>query len=233
MDKYYRQNLLPEIGIDGQRKLASARILIVGAGGLGSPVALYLCGAGVGTLALVDDDCVTLHNLHRQVLYTQEDVGKPKVSVAARRLRALNSDVSIEEYPCRLTSDNAFSIISRYDIVVDGCDNFSTRYLLNDVCSQLQKPYVYGAIRGFTGQVSIFCCGENYHSYCELFPKTSLSEQESKEIAPIPVVGTTAAVVGSVEAHEVLKLICGYGSPLIGKLWTIDLLSMNSYVIDL
>ena len=230
MTRYSRQISLPEMGESGQEKLRHAKVLIVGVGGLGSPIALYLAGAGVGTIGLVDDDTVSISNLHRQVLYAEPEVGQPKTLCAARRLQALNSEVEIQPYPLRLDKDNARNIIPQYDIVVDGCDNFATRYLLNDVCAEFSKPYVYGAIQGFEGQVSVFCHGGGHaKTYRDLYPDESATLQ-----MPPPdksVIGVTPAIVGSVEANEVLKLICGYGDVLAGKLWTVDLRTMQSYIL--
>ena len=230
MSRYDRQISLPEIGEAGQEKLRNAKVLIVGVGGLGSPIALYLAGAGVGTLGLVDDDNVSISNLQRQVLYAEADVDQSKPLCGARRVQGLNSDVKVEVYPFRLDKKNASELIRNYDIVVDGCDNFATRYLLSDTCSALGKPYVYGAIQGFTGQVSVFCCNnEGAKTYRDLYPDEdgallTLSPDKS-------VIGVTPAIVGSVEASEVLKLICGYGESLVGKLWTIDLRTMQSYIL--
>lgn len=231
MNRYERQTALPEIGEAGQKKLKQARVLIVGVGGLGSPIALYLTGAGVGTLGLMDDDVVSLTNLQRQVLYAESEIGEPKALCAARRLQALNSETRIITYPHKLTKENAEEIISRYDIVVDGCDNFATRYLMSDTCERLHKPYVYGAIQGLDGQVSVFCHGTSPRTYRTLM----LDEEETLRMPPPSkaVVGVTPAIVGSVEASEVLKLIVGYGEPLSGKLWTIDLRTLQSYIIDL
>lgn len=220
--------ILPEIGEDGQSKLKAARVLIVGVGGLGSPIALYLAGAGVGTIGLIDDDVVSESNLQRQVLYTEEEVGQPKVLKAAMRLKALNSGVQVQAYPERLTKTNATAIFSAYDIIVDGCDNFATRYLINDTCIQLGKVYVYGAIRAFDGQVSVF----NYQggkNYRDLFP----DEQEmlSMPAPPKGVLGVTPGLIGCVEASEVIKIICGYGEVLSGKLWQINLKTLESYTI--
>ena len=229
MERYDRQMRLPQWGDEGQARLRRSHVLIVGVGGLGSPVALYLAGAGVGTLGLVDADTVSLSNLQRQVLYTEGEIGEPKVACAARRLQALNSEVRIEPYPCRLTADNAADIIRHYDVVVDACDNFGTRYLLNDTCAALQKPYVYGAIGGYEGQVAVFIPGGK--CYRDLYP-----DEESMLSMPRPdnsVVGVTPAIVGSVQANETLKLLVGYGEPLVGKLWTIDLRTMQSYLLSL
>lgn len=231
MNRYDRQLSLPEIGEAGQAKLRRAKVLIVGVGGLGSPAALYLAGAGVGTLGLVDDDTVSISNLQRQVLYAEADLGQPKPLCAARRLRALNSDVQVEPHPFRLDKTNAAELISRYDLVLDGCDNFATRYLLSDTCLALGKPYVYGAIRSFEGQVSVFGHGPEPKSYRDLYP----DEEEALRLPPPEksVIGVTPALVGVVEANEALKLIAGYGEPLAGKLWTVDLRSMQSFILSL
>lgn len=231
MERYSRQIMLPEIGEEGQARLAAAKVLIVGVGGLGSPIALYLAGAGVGTLGLVDDDAVSLSNLQRQVLYTEEEVGELKAVCAAKRLRPLNREVVINAYPTRLNAQNACELIEQYDIVVDGCDNFTTRYVIDDVCAALGKPYVYGAINGFEGQVSVFHYGEVKKSYRDLYP-------DEKEMMGMPppskgVVGVTPAVTGSIEATEVLKIICGFGEVLAGKLWTIDLRTLQSNIFSL
>ena len=224
--RYDRQMILPEIGEEGQLKLKKAKVLIVGVGGLGSPIALYLAGAGVGCIGLVDDDRVSISNLQRQVLYSENELDKPEAVCAAERLSALNSGISILPYSTRLTEENAGNIIRKYDIVVDGCDNFATRYLINDICIEQRKPYVYGAICGFEGQVSVFNYGEMKKSYRDLYP----NEEEMKRMPPPPkgVIGVTPAVVGSIEATEVLKIICGFGDILAGKLWTIDLRTLQS-----
>ncbi|MEG2514995.1 MAG: HesA/MoeB/ThiF family protein, partial [Bacteroidaceae bacterium] len=156
LNRYDRQTLLPEIGEEGQRKLSAAKVLLIGMGGLGSPIALYLVGAGVGTIGLVDDDVVSITNLQRQIIYTEAEIGQSKVLCAQKRLQQLNSEIIINSFPIRLDKDNAETIISQYDIVVDGCDNFATRYLINDTCILLNKVYVYGAIRSFEGQVPVF-----------------------------------------------------------------------------
>lgn len=224
--RYDRQTILPEIGEEGQKKLLDAKVLIVGVGGLGSPIALYLAGAGVGCIGLVDDDVVSISNLQRQVLYSEKELGKSKAVCAAERLSALNSEIKIQPYSTRLTGDNAFDIIGEYDMVVDGCDNFATRYLINDICIQQGKPYIYGAICGFEGQVSVFNFGKRKKSYRDLYP----DEEEMKRMPPPPkgVMGITPAVVGSIEATEVLKVIGGFGDVLVGELWTIDLRTLQS-----
>lgn len=229
--RYQRQLLLPEIGEQGQSKIARSRVLVVGVGGLGSPIALYLAGAGVGTLGLVDDDVVSLTNLHRQVLYAEQQQGQPKAAEAARRLTALNSEVKVEPHVCRLTAENAAQLIGQYDVVVDGCDNFATRYLIDDACEAVGRPYVYGAVCGFEGQVSVFHAGSPSRRYRDLYP-----DEASVLAMPHPgkaIVGMTPGVVGSVMAQQVLQLICGYGQPLCGRLWTVDLRTMQSYLLDL
>lgn len=228
MERYNRQIMLPELGEEGQRRLQSAKVLIVGVGGLGSPIALYLTGAGVGTIGLVDDDVVSISNLQRQVLYSEPEVGMTKVFQAKKRLEALNSSVHIEAYPVRLTPENAETLIAPYDIVVDGCDNFATRYLINDTCVRLGKVYVHGAIRAFDGQVSVF----NYQGgpdYRHFFPNEE--EMLSMPHPPKGVIGVTPGIVGCVEATEVLKIIGGYGEVLSGKLWVIDLKTMQTHIL--
>ena len=228
--KYHRQTLLPEIGEEGQEKLKQARVLIVGVGGLGCPIALYLATAGVGHIGLIDDDVVSVSNLHRQVLYDEADIGQLKAECAAHHLRQKNSDIELIAYPMRLTKENAETLIRDYDIVIDGCDNHATRYLISDVCHRLQRPYVYAAIGAFQGQVGILCYGDGAPTYRTLFPdeEAMLSIEAGKG-----VIGTTPAVVGSIAANEALKLIAGYDEALLGKLWTIDLLTLNAQIIQI
>lgn len=230
MERYSRQLMLPEIGEEGQRKLSVAKVLIVGVGGLGSPISLYLAGAGVGTIGLVDDDVVSISNLQRQILYTETEVGIKKAVCAKERLRQLNQDIQLNAYPTRLTKENAEEIISHYDIVVDGCDNFVTRYIINDACVKLRKVYVYGAICGFEGQVSVFN-HNNSVNYRDLYP----DEEEMMKMPPPfkGVIGVTPAIIGSVEATETIKIICGFGEVLSGKLWTIDLRTLQTYIFSL
>ena len=228
--KYHRQTLLPEVGEVGQEKLKQARVLIVGIGGLGCPIALYLTAAGVGCLGLIDDDVVSISNLHRQILYDEKDIGQPKATCAAHHLRKKNSDVKLIAYPIRLTKENAEELIAEYDIVVDGCDNHATRYLISDVCSKQQKPYIYAAIGAFQGQVSILCHGDNASTYRTLFPdeENTLTFETGKG-----VIGTTPAVIGSIVANEVLKLIISFGKTLTGKVLIIDLLTLDIQKINL
>lgn len=228
MERYSRQIILPELGEKGQEKLKEAKVLIVGVGGLGSPISLYLAGAGIGNIGLVDDDVVSESNLQRQVLYTECETGLPKVVQARKRLNELNSEIKIEAYYTRLTEKNADEIISKYDIVVDGCDNFKTRYLINDTCVKLGKVYVYGAIRAFDGQVSVF----NYRggkNYRDLFPDEE--EMLSMPAPPKGVLGVTPGLIGCVQANEVIKIICGYGEILSDKLWYINLKTLQTNTI--
>ena len=229
-NQYHRQTLLPEIGEEGQQKLKQAKVLIVGVGGLGCPIALYLATAGVGCLGLIDDDVVSLSNLHRQVLYDEADIEQPKAQCAVRHLQKKNSDIKLTAYPMRLTKENAETLIRDYDIVVDGCDNHATRYLISDVCHRLQKPYVYAAIGAFQGQVGILCYDHDAPTYRTLFPdeEAMLSVEAGKG-----VIGTTPAVVGSIAANEVLKLTVGFGEALIGKILFIDLLTLDIQKINL
>lgn len=230
MERYNRQIILPEVGEEGQQRLKQAKVLIVGVGGLGSPIALYLAGAGVGTIGLLDNDTVSVNNLQRQVLYSEAEVGMPKALQAQKRLQALNSQITVHAHPVRLTAENAESYLREYDIVVDGCDNFATRYLINDTCVKLGKVYVYGAIRAFDGQVSVF----NYNggpNYRHFFPNEA--EMLSMPDPPKGVLGVTPGIVGCAEASEVLKIIGGYGEVLSGRLWVIDLKTMQSHLLSL
>ncbi len=227
--RYDRQLLLPELGAEGQRKLAAARVLLVGCGGLGSPIATYLTAAGVGTLGIVDDDVVSISNLNRQVLYGTAQLGRPKVLCAKERLAELNGEVSVVAYATRLRAENAGRVIEGYDVVVDGTDNFAARYVLSDACAALRKPFVHGAVVGLRGQVGVLCAGRA--TYRTLYP-----DQAAILSMPHPgkeVVGATAGVVGGVQASQTLQLIAGYGEPLIDRLWTIDLRTMQSFIIEI
>lgn len=226
MERYSRQTLLPEIGEEGQKRIAAGRVLIVGAGGLGSPVALYLAAAGVGHIGIADDDVVSESNLQRQILYTEAEKGMYKASVAATRLLALNSNIEVVPHLYRLDSSNAMNTVAGYDIIVDCSDNFHTRYTLDEVCRLSGKIYVYGAIQGFEGQVSVFGGPGCSLGYRDLFPSPS------DDVSPATI-GMTPAVIGGVMAHEVLKILCGYGEVLYSKLWTMDLRTMHSYIISL
>jgi len=223
--RYARHLVLPEVGAEGQQKLKSARVLAVGAGGLGSPVALYLAAAGVGTLGVVDFDAVDLSNLQRQVLYGVGDVGQPKVDAAARRLRGLNPDVAIVPFREHLTSSNALEILRGFDIVADGTDNFPTRYLVNDACVLLGKTNVYASIYRFEGQASVFGApgGPCYRCLHPEPPPPGLVPS----CAEAGVVGVLPGLLGMIQAAEVVKLVLGRGETLAGRLLLVDVLAMR------
>ena len=222
-ERYSRHLLLPEVGIDGQQKLLDARVLLLGAGGLGSPAALYLAAAGVGTLGIVDNDEVDLSNLQRQVIHSSERIGVSKVESAEQTINALNPDVKVEKYPVRLGADNIVEIISGYDVVVDGLDNFPTRYLLNDASVRLGIPVVSAAILGFEGQLSVF---KPYDGPCYrcLFPVPPPAEL-APSCGANGVLGVLPGTMGLLQATEVIKLILGEGEPLIGRLLMYDALA--------
>ncbi len=225
LQRYSRHLLLPQVGLEGQRKLKAASVLIVGLGGLGSPIAMYLAAAGVGRLGLVDADVVDESNLQRQIVHGQSTVGQLKVHSARERLLDLNPHIQVDVYPVRLTRENAREILAPYDIVVDGTDNFPTRYLLNDACVFLGKPFVYGSIYRFDGQVSVFDARRGPCYRC-LFP-----EPPPPHLVPTcgmgGVFGVLPGVVGTIQATEVLKLILDIGEPLIGRLLLYDALDMT------
>ncbi len=224
--RYKRHLHLAEVGVEGQRKLLDSRVLLIGAGGLGSPAALYLAAAGVGTLGLVDFDRVDASNLQRQVLFATADVGRPKLEVAAERLRALNPGVAIETYDEKLEASNAQEILGGFDVVIDGTDTFPSRYLSNDVCVWLGIPLVYGSIMRFEGQVSVFDPKSGAPCYRCLF-----AEPPPPELAPncaeAGVLGVLPGVIGTLQATEALKLLLGCGAPLRGRLLVYDALEME------
>ncbi len=222
-ERYSRHLLLPEVGAEGQQKLLDAKVLLLGAGGLGSPAALYLAAAGVGTLGIVDNDEVDLSNLQRQVIHSSERIGVPKVDSAEETITALNPDVKVEKYPVRLGPENIMDILPGYDIVVDGLDNFPTRYLLNDASVRLQLPVVSAAILGFEGQLSVF---KPYDGPCYrcLFPVPPPAEL-APSCGANGVLGVLPGTMGLLQATEVIKLILGEGEPLIGRLLMYDALA--------
>ena len=222
-ERYSRHLLLPEVGAEGQQKLLDAKVLLLGAGGLGSPAALYLAAAGVGTLGIVDNDEVDLSNLQRQVIHSSERIGVPKVDSAEQTITALNPDVKVEKYPVRLGPENIMDILPGYDIVVDGLDNFPTRYLLNDASVRLQIPVVSAAILGFEGQLSVFKPYEGPCYRC-LFPVPPPAEL-APSCGANGVLGVLPGTMGLLQATEVIKLILGEGEPLIGRLLMYDALA--------
>jgi adenylyltransferase/sulfurtransferase len=223
--RYHRQIILPHVGPEGQERLKRGKILLVGAGGLGSPAALYLAAAGVGRLGVVDGDLVELSNLQRQVLHDTPSVGRSKTESARRRLARINPDVHVEDYPVRLESGNAMAILEGWDLVVDGTDNFPTRYLVNDACVMLGIPFVYGAVFRFEGQASVFGA-EGGPCYRCLFrdPPPPESVPSCSEAG---VLGVLPGLIGTIQATEAMKLVLGVGQPLVGRLLLVDSLGMD------
>jgi sulfur-carrier protein adenylyltransferase/sulfurtransferase len=222
-DRYSRHTLLPEVGVDGQLKMLNAKVLLVGAGGLGAPTALYLAAAGIGTLGLVDDDVVDASNLQRQVIHNTERIGVPKTESARLTIEALNPDVDVVEHQLRLDSSNIVEILSEYDVIVDGADNFPTRYLLNDASVRLRKPVVSASILSFDGQISTFVPFEGPCYRC-LYPTPPPAEL-APSCSANGVLGVMAGTMGLLQANEVLKLVLGIGEPLIGRLLLFEALS--------
>jgi len=238
LQRYRRHIILRDVGGTGQQKLKQARILVIGAGGLGSPALLYLAAAGIGTIGIIDDDTVSLSNLQRQVVHMTSAVGMPKVESAARTLQALNPHVKLELHPVRLTAANALDIISQYDLVADGCDNFATRFLVNDACYLAARPLVSAAVAQFEGQISTFRAfetdaeGQPLPSYRCLLP-------EAPPPGMVPsceeagVLGALTGVVGAMQAMEVIKEILGLGDSLAGKIMLYDALSASTTILKL
>ncbi|HEX4683915.1 MAG TPA: molybdopterin-synthase adenylyltransferase MoeB [Gemmatimonadaceae bacterium] len=227
--RYSRHLILPDVALDGQRRIKNARVLLVGAGGLGSPAALYLAAAGVGTLGLVDFDVVDVTNLQRQVLHGTSSVGRPKLESARDRIGDLNPFVKVETHATRLTSANALEIFQNYDVIVDGTDNFATRYLTNDACVMLGKPNVYGSIFRFEGQASVFALPDAPCYRC-LFPAPP-PPGLVPSCAEGGVLGVLPGLVGTIQATETLKLILGTGETLAGRLLLIDAMSMRFHTV--
>lgn len=233
---YARHLRLPELGLEGQKKLKAAKVLVVGAGGLGSPLLLYLAAAGVGRIGIVDGDRVDHSNLHRQVLYTTEDVGKPKVQVAKERLQKLNSHIKIDVFFEFLNRDNALDIINQYDVIADGSDNFPTRYLVNDACVICHKVNVYASIFRFEGQVSVFNYvnkdGSRGVNYRDLYPVPPAPDSVPN-CAESGVLGVLPGIIGSMQASEVIKIITSIGEPLTGRLFVFDAASFSSFTLNI
>jgi len=230
--RYSRHIILPKIGGAGQRKLLDAKVLCVGAGGLGSPVAMYLAAAGVGTLGILDFDRVDLTNLQRQLLHDTDDVGRPKVDSAADRITGINPGVNVIKHDTVLNSENAFEVLEPYDIVIDGTDNFPVRYLVNDATQMLGKPLVYGSIFQFDGQASVFMPGQGVPCYRCLFPEPP-PPGTVPSCAEGGVFGVLPGIIGTIQAIEAIKLIIGIGEPLIGKLLLFDALDMEFTTVKL
>jgi molybdopterin/thiamine biosynthesis adenylyltransferase len=230
--RYARHIILPGIGGDGQQKLMDARVLVIGAGGLGSPASMYLAAAGVGTIGLVDFDEVELSNLQRQLLHDTSDVGRPKVDSGKERLDDINPNVEVVAHKTLLTSDNAFDILGDYDVIVDGTDNFPVRYLVNDATQMLGKPLVYGSIYQWEGQASVFLPGQEAPCYRCLFPEPP-PPGTVPSCAEGGVFGVLPGIIGSVQAVEAIKLVLGVGEPLAGRLLIYDALSNEFTTVNL
>src|SRR5213592_1237515 len=234
INRYKRHLILPEVGMEGQKKLLNAKVLCVGAGGLGSPISLYLAAAGVGTLGLADVDVVSPSNLQRQVIFGVSNIGEDKVKAAAKRLRDLNPDVKINEHKTIVNSSNVMDLIKDYDIVIDGTDNFPTRYCVGDACVLLKKPNVYGSIFRFEGMVTVFAphlpnplrAGEHGPCYRCMYPEPP-DPGSVPSCAEGGVIGVLPGIIGTLQANEVIKLILGIGTPAIGKLVTFSSLDFD------
>jgi len=233
VNRYKRHLILPEVGMEGQKKLLDARVLCIGAGGLGAPISLYLAAAGVGTIGLADVDVVSPSNLQRQVLFGTSNVGQDKVKAAARRLSDLNPDVTVEQHKTVVNSANVLDLVARYDIIIDGTDNFPTRYCVNDACVILRKPNVYGSIFRFEGMVTVFAPNLQSEQNGEPGPCYRCLYPEPPEPGSVPscaeggVLGVLPGIIGTLQANEVIKLILGIGRPAIGRLLTFSALDME------
>lgn len=235
-ERYRRQIILPQFGIEGQKRLMHARVLMIGAGGLGCPVLQYLTAAGVGAIGIIDDDVVALGNLHRQVLYSVNDIGLSKAETAVRILRQLNPEINLIPINKRLTTENTLEIFSDFDIIIDGTDNFSTRYMVNDACVLLNKSLVYGAISQFEGQVSVFNYplngSEAAVNYRDIFPHPP-KEDEVLNCADAGVLGVLPGIIGGMMANEAIKMITGTGEVLAGRLLTYNTLNNQVYLLSI
>ena len=229
--RYEKHIMIPEIGEEGQLKLLSAKILVVGAGGLGCPVLQYLCAAGIGKIGIVEFDKVSDSNLHRQILYGTGDIGKLKSIITRHRLNHQNNEINIEVYNIRLDESNARSIIKDYDLVIDATDNYETRYLINDVCMEMRKPMVHGAIYKFEGQVSVFNYngGPDYRSYN---PERNKSEKNPRP-SDSGLIGVLPGITGTFMANEVIKIITGIGTVLSGKILIFNILHNTFYMVNI
>lgn len=225
LSQYSRHFKLPEVGIHGQQRLKNARVLYIGAGGLGSAALMYLAAAGVGTIGIVDDDVIEISNLQRQVIYTQEEVGEKKILAARRRLLKLNSFIQIDCFDTKITAENAITILSQYDVIADGSDNLQTRYIVNDACAELNKMHVYASISQFEGQCSILTASEGpcYRCLYQEVPPPHLMPN----CAEGGVLGVLPGIIGSIQALEVIKLILNLGQPLINRLLVFNALEMQ------
>ncbi|MCE7887399.1 MAG: molybdenum cofactor biosynthesis protein MoeB [Alphaproteobacteria bacterium PRO2] len=228
--RYDRQTVLPEIGAEGQKKLSFASVLCIGAGGLGCPALLYLTAAGVGRIGIVDFDTVDETNLQRQVLFTMDQLGRNKAEAAKKQLKALNPEISIEANPVELTDKNAESLFKNYDVIIDGTDNFAAKFLINDAAVKCRKPFIYGSILGFDGQLSVFGA-EGGPCYRCLFPE--VPKGHVPNCAEAGVIGAVAGIIGAAQAMEAIKIIIGHESfrPLTGKVWIVDLRTLENRLL--
>lgn len=226
IERYNRQILIPSFGEVGQAKLKEAKVLVIGLGGLGSVASLYLVAAGVGTVGIMDKDTVSIHNLQRQILYREDEVDMSKVLLAEKSLKRLNSNVNIVAYNCFLTQENARDVIQNYDIVLDCTDNYATRYLINDTCIELDKPFVYGTIGDTKGQMAVFNYKANASSYRDLYPEQEKLEKQGN--INKGVMGVLPSLIASLQVNEVVKIITGLGEAMKDTLFMIDLLSLET-----
>lgn len=231
LERYSRHLILKEIGVRGQKKLLAARVLIIGAGGLGSPAAMYLAAAGVGTIGIVDDDVVDLSNLQRQIIHGTGNVGMPKVESAAETVTSINPDVTVKPYHIRVSAGNIAELIAGYDVIVDAADNFSTKFLINDACVLAGKPYIYGGALRFEGQLMTYVPGRGPCYRCIFRDMPAAGEVPSCKEAG--VLGAVVGVIGSMQAVEAVKLILGVGKPLTARLMTFDALAMMCRAVPL
>lgn len=230
ISRYSRHLLLPEMGIEGQEKLKQAKVLVIGAGGLGCPALLYLNAIGFGTIGIIDSDKVERSNLHRQILYTENSLKKSKTEEAKIKLSESNSNVDIKTYPLRLDENFSMNIFPDYDIIIDGTDNFCSRYIIDDACKKLEKPLVYGAIHRFEGQVTVFNY-KNGPSYRDLFE--NINGNAVPNCSQMGVLGILPGIIGLLQANEAVKIITGIGKVLSGEMLVVDLLNMNFYNLTL
>lgn len=236
-DRYIRQVILPGFGMAAQEKLLAAKVLIVGMGGLGCPALQYLVAAGVGTIGIMDADTVSRSNLHRQLLFNTDELGQPKVKLAAEKMKAQNPSIQVQAYPYALTRSNAAEMIADYDLVIDATDQFMSKYLINDVCVLLKKPWIYGAVSQYQGQLSVFNLqldsdsAEPIH-YRDLFP-VSPAPHEIASCEEGGVLGVLPGIIGTMQAAEAIKIITGLGRPLYGRLYSYDLLQASGYEINI
>ena len=231
LERYSRHLILKEIGVRGQKKLLAARVLVIGAGGLGSPAAMYLAAAGVGTIGIVDDDVVDLSNLQRQIIHGTGNVGMPKVESAAETVTSINPDLTVKPYHIRVSAGNIAELIAGYDVIVDAADNFSTKFLINDACVLAGKPYIYGGALRFEGQLMTYVPGRGPCYRCIFRDMPAAGEVPSCKEAG--VLGAVVGVIGSMQAVEAVKLILGVGKPLTARLMTFDALAMTCRAVPL